>query len=62
MDNYKKAYTFLVSEVDKALRLLYSDSLLDYGEARQILVAAEERCVDIIVDHGDNGTIAQPPA
>ena len=40
MEQYKKAYAYLVGEIDKALTILDSGNLLEVGKARDILQAA----------------------
>lgn len=40
MEHYKKAYAYLVGEIDKALTILDSGNLLEVGKARDILQAA----------------------
>jgi len=53
MDNYKKAYALLVSEVDKALTILDTDNLLEFAHVRQILADALEAAEDIFVSDED---------
>ena len=49
MENYKKAYALLVAEVDKALTLLDTDNLLEFGHVREILQKALEDAEEIFV-------------
>ena len=49
MDNYKKAYTLLVSEVDKALTIMDTDNLLEFGHVKEIPLKALEDAEEIFV-------------
>jgi len=49
MDNYKKAYALLVSEVDKALTILDTDNLLEFTRVRQILFDALQNAEEIFI-------------
>jgi len=49
MDNYKKAYALLVSEIDKALTILDTDNLLEFAHVRQILTDALQDAEEIFV-------------
>ncbi len=49
MDNYKRAYALLVSEVDKALTILDTDNLLEFKHVRKILYDALQEAEDIFV-------------
>lgn len=40
MEKYKKAYAYLVGQIDEALTLLDTDNLLELGRVREILSSA----------------------
>ncbi len=53
MDNYKKAYALLVSEIDKALTIMDTDNLLEFEHVRQILLDALQDAEEIFVGDED---------
>lgn len=51
LEHYRKAYSHLVGEIDKALTILDSDNLLEVGKARDILHKALLDMEDYIIDN-----------
>ena len=53
MEIYKKAYAYLVGEVDEALTLLDTGNLLEFNHIRDILTAALLEAEDMIVSNDE---------
>ena len=53
MEIYKKAYAYLVGEVDDALTLLDTGNLLEFNRVRDILTTALLEAEDMIVGEDD---------
>lgn len=49
MDKYKKAYAFLLGEVDKALTLLDTDNPLEFEHVREILLHAVQNVEEMFL-------------
>jgi len=49
MDNYRRAYYLLISEIDKALTLLDTQNLMEFDHVRQILFDALQEAEEIFV-------------
>ena len=50
MDNYKKAYTLLVSEIDKVLTIMDTGDLLEFEHVREILYEALQEAEEIFIE------------
>lgn len=54
--NYRKLYSYLVGEVDRALDLLDSDNLLQFYRVREILFNALKTTEDMYLDDTEKET------
>ena len=53
MVDYKKQYAFLVGEIDRALHIMDTGNLLEYGHVKEILQSALLKAEDNIINDMD---------